>query len=419
MPVTTADRPTLGTPQRPFRRSRENAVLGGVAGGIAIRFGVSERTIRILFALGALAGGVGLLAYVTTWITVRRSGEDQSIIERLTRHEKQRHTIFVIFIAIVVTLMLFHSIGLHQLGSFAWTVALSVIGLFAVWRGTSADERAGIDATISAAPILAHTPTSRRALAARVLAGAVLIIIGLVVLSRVGGIWGAAVPSLLGAITLLGGLLILLAPWWLETVRDLSHERRERVRAEERATMVAHLHDSVLQTLTLIERSAGDEQAVRRFARGQERELRKWLFDPNHAGEASNQVETVSTVAKRIEAEVEDDYGVRVELVIVGDCAVDEHLLAMLAAGKEAAVNAAKWSGAPIVSIYIEVEPELITMFIRDTGTGFDTTQVASDRHGIAWSIRGRMDQHGGRTVVKSELGSGTEIELAIPRRKL
>ena len=179
--------------------------------------------------------------------------------------------------------------------------------------------------------------------------------------------------------------------------------------------MVAHIHDSVLQTLTLIERAAGNEADVVRLARAQERELRQWLFNPDSIGDDSRSTSFAGLVS-RIEADIEHDYGVKVELVMVGDCPVDERVSALANAGREAAVNAAKWSGATMVSIFAEVETDTISMFVRDTGIGFDTTTVASDRQGIALSIKQRMNQHGGYATIRSTPGSGTEVQLIRPR---
>jgi signal transduction histidine kinase len=199
-------------------------------------------------------------------------------------------------------------------------------------------------------------------------------------------------------------------------LNDLSGERRARVRVEERANVAAHLHDSVLQTLTLIERAAGDETAVTRLARNQERELRQWLFEPERAldGDGGG---TLTSQLHALESEIENNYGVKVELVAVGDCETNADVLALVAAGREAAINAARWSDATSISIFAEVEPQAITLFVRDRGKGFDVDAVPRDRQGIALSIRQRMLQHGGTASLKSALEVGTEVQLALPRK--
>jgi signal transduction histidine kinase len=186
------------------------------------------------------------------------------------------------------------------------------------------------------------------------------------------------------------------------------------MRVEERANVAAHLHDSVLQTLTLIERSAGDEAAVTRLARNQERELRAWLFDPDRteAGAAT----TYGSLLRALQGEIENDYGVTIELVTVGDCEADERVVALVAAAREAAINAAQWSNAPTVAIYGEVETDAIELFVRDLGRGFDVEAVPSDRHGIALSIRQRMRLHDGSASIKSIIGAGTEVQLTLAR---
>ena len=416
MPVTTANKPTLGVAQRPLRRSNTDYILGGVCAGIAIRLGVRERRVRIVFSLLAIVLGIGLLAYVTTWLFLPRSGEDESIAQRLTKNRREVQSLILTAVLVVAVLLALNSFSLQGLTGFEWTVLFSAIGLLGIWRGASTDERVRIEGTLSATPLVGSaTARGWKAVLVRVVPGLVLVIVGLNVLNKIGGVWGAAVPAVIGTMVLIVGLLILLAPWWLQTVRDLSTERRERVRAEERASMVAHIHDSVLQTLTLIERAAGDESAVVRLARAQERELRQWLFNPDAASN-EDAPSTLSAMLARVEGDVEQDYGVKVELVVVGDCPSDDRVAGLVSAGREAALNAAKWSGATTVSIFAEVETHAISIYVRDTGTGFDPDSVALDRQGIAMSIKHRMGQIGGTATVRSIIGSGTEVELTLVR---
>jgi signal transduction histidine kinase len=194
-------------------------------------------------------------------------------------------------------------------------------------------------------------------------------------------------------------------------------ERRERVRAEERADMAAHIHDSVLQTLALIQRSSDDPPEVRRLARVQERELRAWLFEDRVPGSLdAPALATLATGVRATALAVEESHRVTVEVVVVGDCALDESVRALLAAGREAMVNAAKWSGAPTVSVFAEVEGERVSLFVRDRGVGFAPALVAEDRRGIAESIRARMQRHGGSAEIRSTPGEGTEVALSVPR---
>lgn len=408
---------TLGVAQRPLRRSTRGAVLGGVCAGLAVRLGVRERSVRILFTLAVLVYGAGLLAYVAMWLFLPRAGESVSIGERVSQRRRALLVAVWSTVVVVVVLLATSSLALQGTGGFVWTVVLSGIGLLFVWRGASPDERQHIDAILEAAPVVGGAKArGGRAVALRVIVGVVLVVVALNILANIGGVWGAAVPALVGAVILLGGVLILLAPWWLKNVRDLTRERRERVRIEERSALIAHVHDSVLQTLTLIERAADRPAEVVRLARAEERELRRWLFDPDAHNASNHAAETLTSMLAAIQHDVERDYTTPVELVTVGDCAIDDGVLALVGAAREACVNAAKWSGAPSVSVYAEVEPASVSVFVRDTGSGFDVDAVAPDRQGIKLSIRDRVAQHGGSATIRSTPGSGTEVALVLAR---
>jgi signal transduction histidine kinase len=180
--------------------------------------------------------------------------------------------------------------------------------------------------------------------------------------------------------------------------------------------MAARVHDSVLQTLALIQRRADEPQQVIRLARAQERELRSWLFDGRPPGSLDGQCVTFAAGVRLIQNEVEAEHGINVEVVTVGDLDLGEDLIALLGAAREATVNAAKWSGAPVVSIFTEVEPNEVTVFVRDRGQGFDPATVPADRRGLAESVRARVARHGGTVSVRSAPGEGTEVRLALPR---
>jgi signal transduction histidine kinase len=210
--------------------------------------------------------------------------------------------------------------------------------------------------------------------------------------------------------------VLVLGPWWLRIARDLVVERQARARAEERADMAARVHDSVLQTLALIQRRADDPQKVIQLARAQERELRSWLFDGRAPGSIDGQGLTLAAGVRLIQQEVEAQHGVIVEAVTVGDCELDDDLSALLAAAREATVNAVKWSGASVVSIFAEVEPAEVSLFVRDRGRGFDPDAVPADRKGLAESVRARMARRGGSATIRSAAGEGTEVSLTMPR---
>jgi signal transduction histidine kinase len=216
--------------------------------------------------------------------------------------------------------------------------------------------------------------------------------------------------SLLAATLAVAGLFLIFGPWWWRLGRELFEERRRRIRSEERAEVAARIHDSVLQTLAFIQKNAADPVETTRLARRQERELRSWLFEdgPPPSG-------TLKSGMRAAADEIEDLYGITVEVVVVGDCASDDALHALAAATREALVNAAKFSGEASVSLYVEVEPDAVTAFVRDRGVGFDPRAVPPDRRGIAESMVGRMQRHGGQVTVHSAPGAGAEVELVVP----
>jgi signal transduction histidine kinase len=228
----------------------------------------------------------------------------------------------------------------------------------------------------------------------------------------------AALKPVGGAALVVAAAVIVFGPWWLSLVRDLIAERQARVRAEERAQMAVHVHDSVLQTLALIQRSSDDPQNVVRLARAQERELRDWLFEGRPPGVISDEATLLGEGISLLQRQVEADHGITVQVVVVGDCELDDALRALLDAAREATVNAAKWSGADQVSVFAEVEPDTVQIYVRDRGQGFDRAAVPEDRRGIAQSIEARVARFGGDAVIRSAPGEGAEVHLRMPRRE-
>lgn len=267
----------------------------------------------------------------------------------------------------------------------------------------------------------------------RILAGVALglaqVVVGALLVAAGAGLYFTAGDdgigprrALVAAAAVCAGLALVAGPWWWRLSHDLAEERRERIRAQERDEVAAHIHDSVLQTLALIQRSSTDPNMVARLARQQERELRTWLYG-SPAGPARRDLnaedradETVAAALQRVSAEVEDLHGVTVETVEVGDCPIDERFAALVQSSREALMNAARHSGVKSVSAYLEVEPNQVTVFVRDRGAGFDPDHLPDDRRGVAESIIGRMDRHGGKASVRSRPGEGTEVELVMPR---
>jgi signal transduction histidine kinase len=394
-------------------------VVGGVCGGLAVRLRLRPRGIRVVFALAVLLGGLGPAAYLALWVLVPADDEATSIAVRVVGDRRELQIVLAFSTALLALVLALRALGLPDLSFPAGALLLSAIGGLVVWRGASPAETLRLRDSLNAAPVIG-TGSKRgwRLLVARVALGAVLIIFGLAQLSRSANLSGAAQSVLIGGVAFAGGFLVLFAPWWARTLRDLSTERRERVRAQERADMASHVHDSVLQSLALIQKAANDPHEVVRLARLQERELRYWLFNPDTLGRRSEQPETLSGAMAGIEREIEDSYGVSLDLIVVGDCAMDERVQALVAAAREAAVNAAKWSGAPHVAVFAEVEAQAVSIYVRDRGCGFDTTSVPADRQGIARSMVERMGRQGGQVSLASTPGAGTEVELVLPRHR-
>jgi signal transduction histidine kinase len=219
-----------------------------------------------------------------------------------------------------------------------------------------------------------------------------------------------AAPTVVFAVAAtIAGLGLVFGPWAWRLVHQLAEERRERIRSQARTEMAAHLHDSVLQTLALIQRTDSPRDMVA-LARGQERELRAWL-----SRKPLRQENSVAGAIESSAASVELQFKVPVEVVAVGDARLDERLEPIVDATREATINAAKHSGAERISVYVEVEADTVAAFVRDDGKGFDPAAVAFDRRGIADSIHGRMERSGGTAVISSEPGGGTEVQLVLP----
>ncbi|WP_143340433.1 sensor histidine kinase [Demequina sp. NBRC 110057] len=221
-----------------------------------------------------------------------------------------------------------------------------------------------------------------------------------------------AVRSVVTTLVILLGLGLMLAPWWMRAIRQVSIERQARIREHERAEIAAHLHDSVLQTLTLIRARATDPDAVARLARAQERDLRAYLYGERRDPDAS-----VATAVAEAIGEVEDAHSVVVDTVTVGDAPLTEDLRAAVAATREAAKNAARHGIGPI-SVYAELTADAFEVFVRDAGPGFDPRAIPDDRLGIRQSIIGRVERHGGHAEIHSSPGGRTEVALSIPRRE-
>jgi signal transduction histidine kinase len=389
-------------------------MVAGVAGGLSLRLHIDVTIVRVVLVLIALSG-FGVAIYVLAWLLVPLEGDPVSIAARAA--EDRRGIALAVASLPLLAIVLFVSsvVGIGYLSSAAWPLVLSGAGLILIYRNADESEQARLRHAVEPFVQLRSGPgRPRRLFAARVALGTALLLFGLwlVAVSRERA---ATLRPLEGAFIMLAAIVVLFGPWWLKLARDLVSERQARVRAEERADMAARVHDSVLQTLALIQRSANQPQQVAQLARAQERELRSWLFAGGSPGSVEGGPQTLAAGVARIESEVEAAHDVTVDAVTVGDLPLTDDLRALLAAGREATLNAAKWSGASSVQLYVEVEPRRVSMYVRDRGTGFDPAAVPADRGGIAESIVGRMARHGGTATIRSEPGEGTEVELVLP----
>jgi signal transduction histidine kinase len=300
-------------------------------------------------------------------------------------------------------------------GVVIWALVLALLGIGLLWRQADEAQRSRwLDQSEKLNPVRAVFGGGGWAAYLRVGAGLVLIVSAMALFAvrhgQVRQVTDILVAAALGGV----GLAIILGPWVWRLTNDLSEERAERVRTQERADLAAHLHDSVLQTLALIQKNAADAPTVARLARSQERDLRAWLFEDTPGGG------TLAGALREVVREIEDTYGVDVELVTVGDVDLDldsAGLAPIVAAAREASVNAAKHAGTPVVDIYAEVSPDRVEIFVRDRGTGFDPQAVPADRQGVRNSILDRMSRHGGTAEIRSTPETGTEVRLKLPRQ--
>ena len=377
--------------------------MAGVSSGLAVHLGLPVTLVRVMFVcLTALGVGIGI--YLWLWVTVpedspERSGEG-TLSPGLVRLREERaaqvsrNRLIVVGVALIVAAIV--GTILNATNTLDWRDMGSIItivsGISLVWSQS-------------------RNVTSWRSLRfiGAVFGGIVLLSLGVVIVASRdnppvillrGGLIGAA---------LVAGILFAFVPMWLRTTKDLSEAQAQRVRESERADIAAHLHDSVLQTLTLIRASAEDPSRVRAIALTEERELRAWLY--TGYAQAADSLEAAVTEAV---VGVESRYGVPISVVVVGDMRPGPGELALVAALAEACQNAVR-HGAPPVSVYVEVRPRAIEAFIKDNGAGFDPATIADDRHGVRDSIVGRMRRTGGSATIR-RLARGTEVALSVPR---
>jgi signal transduction histidine kinase/phage shock protein PspC (stress-responsive transcriptional regulator) len=404
-PINPGDRQPVRRPVRRLERPAQGRYVGGVCVGLAGHLGLNVRHVRLAFVLATFAGGAGVAAYLFLWALTPQSPEGNALPGRKPVAQGRPANESLRNLMVGLALLVFggvlfaqqHGVNL-RLGVF---VPLFTVAGGAVLAWSQLDD-------VERGKWLVASGEGRRAGLVRLGIGIALASIGTVVLATQGrgfaGLWDVGIA----AVAVLAGAGLIAAPWGVRLWSDLQDEQAQRIRETERADIAAHLHDSVLQTLALIQRKAGDSAEVTRLARAQERELRGWLY----AGPRGSQA-TLASAVTAVAHEVEDLHGMPIELVITGDRPLDVGGTALVRALREALLNAVRHGAAP-VSAYVEVGSERVEAFVRDHGPGFDVDAIPEDRLGVRKSILGRMSRHGGSAALR-RLEDGTEVSLSLP----
>jgi signal transduction histidine kinase len=400
---------------RKLYRSSEGRMVGGVARGLAGHLGLPVLWVRVLFIVLAAFNGIGVLLYAVFWFFVplgvggvAEAKEPRDARSWLAGKRPDRGQILALIALAAGTGILVDNLNLGAANRAVWPLLVIALGVALVWRQADNARRAR---WVEMSHGKRFWPLARAA------AGVALVVAGVTGFIVVRGSGSHLGGILQAALAVLVGVALIAGPYLVRMTQDLSAERLMRIRAQERAEVAAHVHDSVLHTLTLIQRNAEDPREVARLARAQERELRAWLYRPEGTGR-DDEPTTLADAVRAAAAEVEDAHGVPVEVVCVGDCPLDDRLVAQMQAAREAMVNAAKY-GSPAaepVQVYAEVEEARVFVSVRDHGPGFDLDQVPEDRMGVRQSIIGRMERNGGRARLRPAPGGGTEVELEMER---
>lgn len=416
--------PRSGPPAEPERRRAyrvdDGRWLGGVCAGLSQHLGWPVMLLRLAFVGLTMTQFVGAVVYAVLWVALppeppRASAPGLESAARTGARTVPRRLRRRIDMGAALAMALFGGgvlwlVQMTRFGmpwAFFWPVMLASAGVAVIWReadsmGTWRGNREGAGQAPSRG---ARLGSLLGALAGLLLLGVAFV---LVVPDPAGG--GGTSELMMVLILSLGGVAVVGAPWFFRTRAELDRIREEKIRADARADMAAHLHDSVLQTLALIQRQAHDPRAVTRLARRQERELREWLY-----GSPPDDT-TLASAVRRVALEVEDEHDIDVELVTVGDTTMTQDLDALVRAAREAMVNAAKHAGVDRVDVYAEVLEDTVEVFIRDRGQGFDPEAIDADRQGVRRSIMERMERHGGRATIRSAPGQGTDVRLEMTR---
>jgi signal transduction histidine kinase len=411
--TTTPGESTITTATEPPRllRARDHRMVAGVASGIAEHLRIPAVWVRIGFVVLLGFNGLGLLLYAAFWAVVPvRPGAAGAP----ARRDLAQLVPFVVIGLGVIVLQVQLGGSRGVAGTAGWLVAIIAVGAGVIWHQSAPERRLQWGRSMPVPWLRAVVEESdRRAFLLRFIGGGLLVSVGIIGVAAVYSPqtdFDAVVNGVIFALVALAGVGVVAAPVLWRMFSQLRAEREGRIREQERAELAAMVHDQVMHTLALIQRNAGDVKTVQRLARGQERSLRNWLYRPT-----GSPAERLAAALEQAAAEVEDTFAVTVEAVVVGDRETDERVGALVAAAREALVNAARHAKVQTVSLYAEVEPEQLSVFVRDRGTGFDPATVDDHRHGVRGSIIGRMQRHGGRVDIISAPGEGTEVRLYLP----
>jgi signal transduction histidine kinase len=382
-------------------------VVAGVCIGLAEHLHIKVWLVRLVFVLLTFGGGVGLVLYTALWAALPLDVGDSKIDPGAARSSDTARLLALAAVAVGIALLL-TALDVRVYHGFVIPIIVAVFGAALIWRQTDDERREDWSAAAGRA---ARQTVGTTAAAGRwrIVIGTGLVALAIVAVVATNTSPVATAQAVAIALLLLGGVAIVVFPWLYRIWRQQNEQRRELIRSEERAEVAAHVHDSVLQTLTLIQRYADDPNEVLRLARAEERALRSWLYTPT--GDPDR---TLAAAIARDAAEVEAAYDVDIEVVTVGDAVLDAKLGALTAATREAMMNAARHGGGQ-VSVYAELTDHAAEVFVRDRGVGFDPSNIPDDRHGVRESMIGRMDRNGGSATIRSNPGVGTEVHLQIP----
>lgn len=377
-------------------------MVGGVAGGLADHLGIDVLPVRIGFVASIALGGLGVLLYAAFWVVVPEGNAGE-----LPRAERNGSRVQLVAYAALAAVMLLLAQLFGFGASLLWPAVAMVTGAAILWRQADEVSRQRWRTVADRQREAFDRAWVRSAL--RYGAGVVLVIGGMASFLASHDAFPLARRAFLPVLVAVLGLILVVGPWLLRYWREAADERTARIREHERVELAGRIHDSMLQTLTLIQRRANDPEEVRRLVRHSERELRDWLYRPTQPAESLRAMVTAAC------AEVEDEYDVSINLVFVGEHPATPDVAPIVQAMREAAVNAAKHSGVRDISVYVEVGSADLSIFVRDRGHGFDPATVPDDRYGVRESLIARMQRHGGEATIRSKKRGGTEVRLTMP----